>query len=153
MCRYRQNTTIFISSMIGYPLHQAQLHVSAANVGHLQVVHGLVQWLQNRYNICGVFFQLWRRGLCGTEVSFVSVVGAWFGTVSIAYSCLFSSYVQNGIHYIISLVIYAICVQSLGCYVYLLSFTFIFSPWKLWYGLYPIIQVQLPLLVVYPNQR
>jgi len=43
MCIYRQNTTIFISSIIGYILHWAQLHVSAANAGHLLVVHGLIE--------------------------------------------------------------------------------------------------------------
>ena len=32
LCIYRQNTTIFISSIIGYLLHLAQLHVSAANI-------------------------------------------------------------------------------------------------------------------------
>jgi len=42
-------------------------------------------------------------------------------------------------------------VLSLECYVYLLSF--IFSPWKLWYRLFLIIQVELPLIVVYPNYK
>jgi len=35
----------------------------------------------------------------------------------------------------------------------MLCLSFIFSLWKLWYGLYPITQVQLPLIVVYPNYR
>jgi len=43
VCIYRQNTAIFISSIIGYLLHSAQLHVSAANAGHLQVVQGLIE--------------------------------------------------------------------------------------------------------------
>jgi len=33
------------------------------------------------------------RGLCGIEITFVSVVGAWSGTVSLVYSFLISSYV------------------------------------------------------------
>ena len=155
MCTYRENITIFIRSIIRSLLHQAQLHVSAANAGHVQeVVYELIEQLckmYNRYNICGVFLQVWGRYLCGTEISFVSVVGAWSGTVPLVYSYLISSYVQNGIHYIMSLVMHGIYVLSLGCQVYLLSFTFIFSPWKLWYGLYPIVQVQLILIVVYPN--
>ena len=65
--------------------------------------------------------------------------GCMVWNISLVYSCLVSSYIWNGIHYIISLVICGICVLSLGCYVSLLSVTFIFSPWKLWYGLYPTI--------------
>ena len=37
-------------------------------------------------------FWVWGRGLCGTKISFVSVVGAWSGTASLVYSCLISSY-------------------------------------------------------------
>ena len=53
MCTYRHKTTIFIISIIEYLLHQAQLHVSAANAGHLHVVHVLIELLYNRFNICG----------------------------------------------------------------------------------------------------
>jgi len=43
LCIYRQNTTLFIGSIIGYLMHWAHLHVSAANAGHLQAVHGLIE--------------------------------------------------------------------------------------------------------------
>jgi len=55
-------------------------------LGHLQVVHELTEWL---YGMCGVFLG---RGegviLYGIEISFVSVVGAWSGTVSLVTHAL-----------------------------------------------------------------
>jgi len=54
---------------------KAQLHVSAINVGHLQVVHEklinkLYQHEWGVYRMC-----------CGNEISFVSEQGAWVGAV------------------------------------------------------------------------
>ena len=56
---------------------KAQLHVSAINVGHLQVVHEeLINKLYQR--VWGVL-RLW--GEVGCEISFVSEKGAWTGAV------------------------------------------------------------------------
>jgi len=56
---------------------KAQLHVSAINVGHLQVVHE--ELINKLYQCVWGVYRLW--GGVGCEISFVSEKGAWTGAV------------------------------------------------------------------------
>jgi hypothetical protein len=66
-------TQLRISSILGIYYNEGQLHVSATDVGHLQVVHETYRVAI--YRTWGVY-RVWERGLCGREISYMSTVGA-----------------------------------------------------------------------------
>ena len=73
VCMYMVKHNYILGGM--FTNTKAQLHVSAINVGHLQVVHEklinkLHQHVWGVYRMCG-----------GSEISFVSEQGAWVGAV------------------------------------------------------------------------
>jgi hypothetical protein len=85
MCIYRQNTTIFISSILAiyYITHNMFRPL-------LLAIFRLYMDLTSSYTTyVGCSFRVWGKGLfCGTEISFVLVVVAWSGTVSLVIHAL-----------------------------------------------------------------
>jgi hypothetical protein len=108
------NTTTFISSIQGV-YYSRQLHVSAINVGHLQVVH---EHLSSSYtNACGLSLGV-GRGLCRYEISYLSkgcVDWIALGIHAVIDTCLYLITAMLEVSFILCYTNYTVMSDTLLC--------------------------------------